>query len=485
MFRSLLLNVVIMIFSKNNEIEFDFGDKRLDRRCSELLASMQRHKSIVINQVGSSWSEKMAYYRLLGNDKTSFEKIQQSLADACGQRVSGGHYLVIQDSTQPNYQSHAGRLKANSGLGVIGNNKDLGFFLHPSLVIDANSEQSIGFSDVQLWTRDASGSDKSARNYKSQPIEEKESYRWLDSIEKSKKVLAKADQLTAITDREGDIFELFADIPDARTHLLIRSSHDRKVLDIDGQSQKLFSHLASQPCAGVYQLSVRGDYRTGRSAREAIIEIRYCRVAICPPNRLHKKGYRKAIFVYAVEAKERDDSVPEGEKAIHWRILTTHSIDSLADAAQIIYWYSLRWYIETLFRVLKQKGLDIEQSELETGEAIKKMVILALPVALQVMVLLVAAKSESDQPIQYIFGNDELICLEQVAQTLNGATEKQRNPYPKRTLKWAYWIIARLGGWSGYASQRAAGAITLFRGLKRFQIIFTGWNAGRKDVYKP
>jgi hypothetical protein len=42
-------------------------------------------------------------------------------------------------------------------------------------------------------------------------------------------------------------------------------------------------------------------------------------------------------------------------------------------------------------------------------------------------------------------------------------------------LKWASWIIARLGGWKGYDSKGKPGIIVLKRGLDRFYDIYYGW----------
>jgi hypothetical protein len=44
------------------------------------------------------------------------------------------------------------------------------------------------------------------------------------------------------------------------------------------------------------------------------------------------------------------------------------------------------------------------------------------------------------------------------------------------SLSWATWLIARLGGWSGYRSQFPPGIRTLSQGLKQFEAIFEGWS---------
>ena len=56
-----------------------------------------------------------------------------------------------------------------------------------------------------------------------------------------------------------------------------------------------------------------------------------------------------------------------------------------------------------------------------------------------------------------------------------GKSKKLRNPYIKGSLPWASWVIGRLGGWSGYQSQRPAGIRTMINGLKKFEFIFLGW----------
>lgn len=459
-----------------------FGDRRLSRRADQFVNAVGQHETVVVNRLSSDWSEQMAYYRFLDNEKVSLEELQSGLTRRCGELSGGGHKLVIEDTSQFNFQQHSGRIKPDSGLGVIGDNQSLGFFFHPSLVIDAESGSCIGFSDIQLWTRPADRPDKDDRGYKKLPIEEKESYRWISSVESSREVLSDADQLTMIADREGDIFELFAQLPDDRTDLLIRCCQNRKIVEGGG---KLFEYLASRPCTGTYEIEVKKDLRKGRRGRIAHMEVRYCQLTLQRPDKLSGTQIAEEVSLYAIEVKEIASSVPQGEEAIHWRLLTTHPIESFAEAMECIRWYSLRWLLEQLFRLLKLKGFNLEESELQRGSSLMKLCVLALAAALDVMRLMLARSGEQEQPIAHVFTEEEQECLNDLAPTLEGRTQKQQNPHPKQTLAWASWIIARLGGWNGYQSQHSPGPITFYRGLKQFEIFSQGWKLARKLMYNP
>jgi hypothetical protein len=177
-----------------------------------------------------------------------------------------------------------------------------------------------------------------------------------------------------------------------------------------------------------------------------------------------------------VEAKEIGKT-----NGICWRILTTHPITTIEQAKQIIEWYKQRWFIEEVHRLLKNKGFKIEDSQLESGWAIRKLTILLLQNILRIMQMLVAYATEEQQDVGLVFDKPQMECLSMVAKKMEGKTEKLKNNHPVETLKWATWVIARLGGWSGYTSQRKPGPITLKTGLDKFNAIFYGW-ALAKDV---
>ena len=86
-----------------------------------------------------------------------------------------------------------------------------------------------------------------------------------------------------------------------------------------------------------------------------------------------------------------------------------------------------------------------------------------------------------EQPIGAVFDEQEQDCLAQICKRMEGKTQKLRNSNSPKSLKWATWVIARMGGWKGYTSQRPPGLTTLQQGLEQFYNTLTGWNL-QKDV---
>jgi hypothetical protein len=173
-------------------------------------------------------------------------------------------------------------------------------------------------------------------------------------------------------------------------------------------------------------------------------------------------------------------TVPPGEEPIHWRLLTTHAVPDLAKALEIIDWYRQRWHIEQLFWTLKSQGFDLEASQIETAEALMKLAIMATQAATRVMQLVRARDGKDPRPAEDLFSTDEVNVIADLQAELQGRTERQKNPHPPRSLAWAAWTIARLGGWKGYStSERPPGPLTMRRGLEAFEKICRGYALGR------
>ena len=83
-----------------------------------------------------------------------------------------------------------------------------------------------------------------------------------------------------------------------------------------------------------------------------------------------------------------------------------------------------------------------------------------------------------------VFNPPEVATLERLNQTCYaGKTPLQRNPFPAKTLPWAAWLIARLGGWDGYPSSRPPGPITFKHGLDQLKLLAQGWQL--RDLCMP
>ena len=171
-----------------------------------------------------------------------------------------------------------------------------------------------------------------------------------------------------------------------------------------------------------------------------------------------------------------------GKNPIYWRLLTTHKINNIKEAKQIVLWYSWRWIIEQIFRTMKKKGFNIEDSQIEKSESLLKLFTLSVAAAIKVMCLVNARDGGSTQTSSDLFNESEIIVLALILKKVEGNTKKQKNPYKKRTMGWASWIIARLGGWNGYACESPPGPITMYRGLEKFESYFNGWLLTQKDV---
>lgn len=403
----------------------------------------------------------------------------ESAIQRCAPLVKDRHVLVINDTTDFNFKEHQNYLNpGDEDLGSMSNEGDMGFYLHPGLVLDAVHEIGLGFSYIKMWNRPYEKPNKRERKYISQPFEMKESYRWIECGQESKKNLSLSSHLTIIADRESDIYQEFAILPDNKTDLIIRSSQDRGLYDSE---QKLYATLSQAPVYGRFPLRIRSEIkkRSERQARETNIEIRFTKVKILKPTTVKDKSLPAYTELYAIEAKEGNDQLPSGEKPICWRLLTTHKISDIKDAQQIIHWYSLRWQIELLFGTMKSKGLNLEASELESGRGLKNLCLIGLQVALKINQL---SQGREDENIsaQISFTAKQIACLKVLQQRYEGKTEKQKNRYRIATLAWAAWIIARIGGWKGYASEAKPGNKTMRIGLTRFENIFTGWVLAKK-----
>lgn len=440
-----------------------FGDERRQRVGELLVRRIGERQEVCVRRLANDRPEQVRFRRFLYNEAVTVAEMVAHRAILAGAAARDRHVLAIQDTSEINYESKSGRKQR---LGTVGNGSDAGLFVHPVLAIDAQSGECLGLVDALVWRRTTA----KAANYKRLPIEAKESHRWLQGGEQAKAVLSEASLVTVVDDREGDIYEKWARLPDARTHLLTRASRDRSVVG----GGRLFATMEAFPEAHRYEIDLPARPNKKRSAYRAKLTVRFGSVRIERPKNCSDPAAPPEIELFAIEVREID--APPGEEPILWRLLTTHRVETIAQALAVIDWYRLRWNVEQLFRTLKRQGLGIEQSVIEDGEALEKLVVIAL-IAATISMQLTLARSASGQgpPASRVFTPEQIDVLRALQIKLQGRTIKQKNPHPPDSLAWAAWTIARLGGWTGYTSDKSHGPITMRDGLERFYGIVDGY----------
>jgi hypothetical protein len=402
----------------------------------------------------------MRFWRFIANDRVTVEKLIEGWWEQTGDAVCGRHVLAIQDTSEIKFSTSEDDRR---GLGKIGKGNIFGVLLHAMMAVDAETGSCLGLVGGKVWTRKGDVKVPHAQR----TLSDKESERWLTTAEQAKEILAQARLITVINDREGDIYAHWARTPMDGVHLLSRVMHDHALMG-GGTLRQAIKRVPFSAKA-VIELPRRID----RRPRKAHLALRFGSVALQRPRNTTEKDLPPSVMLNFVEVIEQHP--PKGAEPIHWLMLTTHRVASVADAWQIVGWYKRRWIIEQFFRSMKSQGLQIENSQLETADRLMKMVAIAAKAAAIVIQLVQARDGVDSLPAGFAFSPEEIEVLETINKDLQGKTELQKNPHRKRTLAWAAWIIAKLGGWSGYASHTPPGPITFHNGLAQFQILVRGW----------
>jgi hypothetical protein len=405
-------------------------------------------------------SQIVRYGRFLDNGKVTVASLIGGWGRQTAVAAARRHVLAIHDTSEINFHTSP---EHRRGLGEIAKGNSYGVLLHAMLAVDAQSGDSLGLVAGEIWTRQG----RQVIAHDKRAASERESRRWLSTALAAKQVLSAASMVTVIGDRESDMYSAWAEIPQANFHLLSRSMQDRALLGGGG----LDATVASFPLAARRSLDV--VERNGRPARTAELELRFGEVTIKRPHRCDAT-LPPGACLRVVEVSEPNP--PAGQEPLRWCLLTTHQVQSVADAWQIVDWYKLRWTIEQLFRVLKRQGLRLEDSQVETADRLLKLTAIATHAAALIMQLVQARDGQRLQPATTAFTADEIAALHAIeADQYAPRTAKQQNPHLNESLAWAAWIIARLGGWDGYSSSKPPGPITFRHGLEYFHGIAKGW----------
>lgn len=449
------------------------ADPRQVRRLHQVLAMQHSSPGASIPQAGERWAEVKGAYRLADSEAFTDRDLLASHRAATVRRIQQAQIpavLVAQDTTSLNYSNRPN----TSGLGPIGNNADktMGLFSHNQLCLDARNGAALGLLGAKLWARDPAqfkSGPAGARNR--QPIEEKESYRWLEGYQATQQLaqeLGPTVKVISVADREGDIYEVFAECQrhqasgGAAAQLLIRAQHNRALSAGEARSHDA---VRTQPMQASVTVAV--SRQAGRKSRPAHLEVRFANVELLPPGNQQK--YQKAharltlSLIIASEPKP-----PAGEEPVEWILWSSQLVQTKEDALQQLGYYGLRWQIEVLHRIVKS-GCKVEQRQLETGARLKLFIAIDLMIAVYLLGLTHAARVNPQAPASDWLADSEQQALQAFVQQTRADPSKPMNL--QTVVNW----IGQLGGHLGRKSDGPPGPLALWRGLLRLQDITAAW----------
>lgn len=399
----------------------DLGDHRLNQRGLSILEGLGLAPGRTIPQAFQAWCEIKATYNFFNNDSVTEEKILAPHLEKTIERIKEYPIVLLaSDTTDINYTTKS-IMKNKERL----DNKQNGLWLHGTIAVTPE-RLNLGLIQANFWHRASEVAEKSSAHRTAQDkasIEEKESYRWLESYQKACEVAKKVPgtQVISINDREADIIELYelaeTENESKRANFIIRSQYDRLIETKDDaedkSNKKLWQKLKKSKSLGEmeFTISARGD----RKARNVKQQLKAMSVTLTPANK------KKAIKVNAVMAIE--EQPPEGEEPLIWIFITDLPIKSFKDVCKIIEYYLCRWQIELFFKVLKS-GCKVEERQLQTADRIKNLISIFLILSWRVMFTMMLGRICGEMSCADLFDEAEWKAVYKILNKKKSNTKK-------------------------------------------------------------
>ncbi len=471
----------------------DLNDKRLDERLTQVLSDLGERPTASIPAACGGVNEMTAAYRLFDNVKATPEAILKPHTEKTLHRIAAQKVvLLVQDTTEVDLTRPQQQVV---GAGPMDASARRGTFLH---LLEAFTDDGTPLGRV--WSQSVARDEESLtktqsekrRTRKAAPIEEKESFRWLEGLREARAVAEQYPSVKCVCvgDSEADIYELFAE-ERGPLEYVIRMGQDRALAedsdaDGDADGRLIREQLATAKVLFTKTINVRGRSakvacekrarRQPRENREATVEVRAVSITLRPPQRPGQKKLPE-VTLHAVQVREPNP--PAGDVAVEWILLTTLPIDTIEQVREIIQYYAARWMIEVFFRTLKS-GCRIEDRRFERLDRLEACLAVYLIVAWRTLYLCRLGRSHPELPCEAVFDPSEW-------QSVWMAVHRKSAPKVVPRLGEMMRLVAQLGGYVNRKDADPPGPQTVWLGLQRMYDLSMAWNlfgpgASRKDV---
>jgi hypothetical protein len=454
----------------------EFQDERLTKRFEKLFRQLSGGIGESIPWACQDWANTKAAYRFLANERVSEAAILGGHFQATEKRLASGAWpiLMLHDTTELSFHRKdvaavgmTTRMPTRKLDGKPQHYNVCGILMHSSLAVTLNG-LPLGLTAIKFWSRDkfyGCNQMKKRINPTRIPIEQKESYRWLENVRQSTALLPEPCRCVHIGDRESDIYELFCTAQAIGTHFLLRTCVDR--LAGDGK-HTIATEMAEVRVQGLHRIEVRD--KKG-NASEAVLEIRYRRIRVFPP--INKSKQYPELLLTVIHAQER--GAPIGRDRVDWKLITDLPVTSRKEAIEKLRWYSLRWKIEVFHKILKS-GCKAEASKLRTASRLVNLISVLVILSWRISWMTMMNRAAPDSGPEVAFTALEIKLLDRLV------SDKRRAKVRNRSLSAYLTKLARLGGYLARSSDPPPGNMVVWRGLSRLTDIHLGFLLATHDV---
>ena len=437
------------------------GDKRRNRRLIKIVEDLSSMPNASVTQAARDQAAVQGIYEFWGNVRVESNEILAAHRDSTLSRMEGQEIvLAVPCTTELDFTEH----RKKQGLGALSKKDAQGLKVH-SVLCASTQGVPLGVLHQKVWAREKNRRTMGYQERK-RAIEQKESHRWLESLELTQQWIPQDKKVVTVADREADIYELFALPRREGSEFLIRASHPRGVKQTATELEIESLQQAIEKTAVCGELTLELQRTPKRKPRTATLTVRFTSLELQPPQQHPQRSNLKPVRVQVVWAIE--EMPPVGEKAIAWLLLTTLEVTGFEQASRCLRWYSYRWLIERYHYTLKS-GCRLEQLQLETADRLERALACYAIVAWRLLWLTYEARCHPTESIETILPAHYWIALYcHIHQTTILPHEP---PSLADCVRW----IARLGGFLGRKSDGEPGVKTLWLGLQRVHDMARIW----------
>jgi hypothetical protein len=449
------------------------GDMRRTKRAVKIASAIAQNPAASLPAQMQDEAATEGAYRFLQTPDVTYEQllaphVQQTQAQARAR----AQVLLIQDTTSIDSQQHP----TTRGLGPIGNGSQHGYLLQSVLALQPESREVLGLMHQEAFLRQPVPAGETRRQREQR---ERESQVWEHRVQA---IGTPPDgvQWIHVGDRYSDMFSFLWLCRQQQGDFVVRAAQDRCVDLLVAQAdapvapgshhkrraepqaapppQHLFEVVRGWSAGGEQEVPLDATKQTKAPVAQVVISSGCLR--LLPPQKQPASALRPLV-VWVLRVWEPEP--PQGVEGLEWILLTSVPTATLTQAWQRVDWYRARWIVQDYHQGLKS-GCSIELRQLQSYEALRRLLGLLAPTAVRLLQLRAASRNTPERLASEVWPTD---LVQVVAVLAQGAASELH-------VQQCWYTIARYGGYLHRRSSGPPGWKTLWQGWFYMQALLDG-----------